>query len=695
MSTGRPPIAIVGAGCRFPGSHGPEEFWATLVAEREEIVDTPPYRAGTGAGLDPRETRRGVNRRGWLGDVDGFDWRAFRMSPRESKYADPQQRLLLEIAWEALEDAGLPFEAVAGTRTAVFMGIMWPDYAKLLADNPALIVGYATSGVGFALAANRISHAFDLRGPSVSLDVQCASSLVAVHLAAASIWSGDAELALAGGVNLILTADSDLMMSRAGILSPSGSCMTFDAGADGFVRGEGAGVVVLKPLARARADCDRVLAVIRGSACNHDGRRAPLTAPSHQSQVELVRNACATAGIEPRELDYVELHGTGTQKGDPIEAHALAESIGDRPCGDPCLVGSVKTNIGHCESAAGVASLIKVALALHRRWIPATINHRELHPDIAPLGLTVELVAEGRDWPPRSRSWRAGVSGLSLGGGNAHIVLEQAPAATVTEWAGTVTEPAATVAPPSRFAGPLILPLSARSSVALRKLAGAYAECLENLEGEDGHVPLQAMCAAAALRRTHHECRTAAVGETADELATALRRFAASAPGTSEELPRGVSSPPGVALLLPAAHTEELRGTLTDRLREWGVEPICSFAQEVDPVAATRESWDVLIELGPPSRLGVRLVGSDERPTRRTHLALPDTGREAERSLTGPEAERSLRDLAAGLFSAGCTLRWSALYGPHCPAVPLPTYCWDRERLWIDPLPLPEAELAR
>lgn len=479
MSAGRPPIAIVGVGCRFPGSHGPEEFWATLVAEREEIVDTPPYRASTGAGLDPRETRRGVNRRGWLGDVDGFDWRAFRMSPRESKYADPQQRLLLEIAWEALEDAGLPFEAVAGTRTAVFMGIMWPDYAKLLAENPALIVGYATSGVGFALAANRISHAFDLRGPSVSLDVQCASSLVAVHLAAASIWSGDAELALAGGVNLILTPDSDAMMSRAGILSPSGSCMTFDAGADGFVRGEGAGVVVLKPLARAHADCDRVLAVIRGSACNHDGRRAALTAPSHQSQVELVRNACATAGIEPCELDYVELHGTGTQKGDPIEARALAEAIGDRPRGDPCLVGSVKTNIGHCESAAGVASLIKVALALHRRRIPATINHRELHPDIVPLSLTVELVAEGRAWPPRSRAWRAGVSGLSLGGGNAHIVLEQGPFATVAE-------PAVTVAPPSSFAGPLILPLSARSSLALRKLASAYAERLADLEEEGG-----------------------------------------------------------------------------------------------------------------------------------------------------------------------------------------------------------------
>ncbi|MGC1850856.1 MAG: polyketide synthase, partial [Solirubrobacterales bacterium] len=399
----RRPLAIVGVGCRYPGSHGAEQLWETLLQEREEIVETPPYRARTRAGDGPPPAHPGARWRGSLGYVEGFDWRAFQMSPRESKYADPQQRLLLETAWEALEDAGLPFEQLAGSRTAVFMGIMWPDYAKLLAENPAQLAGYATSGSGFALASNRISYVFDLRGPSVSLDVQCASSLVAVSLAAASIWSGEAELALAGGVNLILTADSDVMMSRAGILSPSGRCRTFDATADGFVRSEGAGVLVLKPLDRARADRDRVLATIRGAACNHDGRSAALTAPSHESQVELVRRACAAAGVEPTQLDYVELHGTGTQKGDPIEAGAIGEAIGGRSADDPCLVGSIKTNIGHCESAAGVASVIKVALALYHGLIPATIDHGRRHPAIDGPALGLELVTEPRPWPARPR----------------------------------------------------------------------------------------------------------------------------------------------------------------------------------------------------------------------------------------------------------------------------------------------------
>ncbi len=586
--SGRAPIAIVGVGCRFPGSHGSEQLWETLLRGRDEIVDTPPYRARTRAGVD-LPTRPGTGRRGSLGDVEGFDWRAFRMSPRESKYADPQQRLLLEAAWEAFEDAGLPFERVAGTRTAVFTGIMWPDYAKLLAENPAQLTGYATSGVGFALAANRISHVFDLRGPSVSLDVQCASSLVAVSLAASSIWSGEAELALAGGVNLILAADSDAMMARAGILSPSGRCKTFDATADGFVRSEGIGLVVLKPLDRALADGDRVLASIRGAACNHDGRRATLTAPSHESQVELVHRACTNAGVKPVELDYVELHGTGTPKGDPIEAAALAEAMTGRPPADPCLVGSIKTNIGHCESAAGIASVIKVALALHRGVIPPTIDHGERHPAVADRALAVELVTEPRPWPARTRPALAGVSGLSLGGGNAHVVLEQVPTPGARE--GT-TDVAA--------AGPMVLPLSARTERSLHDLASAYADHLDGL-GEDPRA-LRATCAAAALRRTHHEHRHAVVAETGAELAARLRRFSARSP----------RSPQGLSESAQIRHV-------------------------------------------PPLELD-----SHDSPEART----------------------------ASLYRAGREVCWSALYGSRCPVVPLPTYRWARERLWIDPVPL-------
>lgn len=627
------PLAIVGVGCRYPGSHGSEQLWETLIHEREEIVETPSYRARTRASAVAPPTHPGAHRRGSIGAVDGFDWRAFQMSPRESKYVDPQQRLLLETAWEAVEDAGLPFERLAGTRTAVFVGIMWPDYAKLLAENPAQLAGYATSGVGFALAANRISYAFDLRGPSVSLDVQCASSLVAVSLAAGAIWSGEAEMALAGGVNLILSADSDIMMSRAGILSAEGSCRTFAADADGFVRSEGAGVVVLKPLERALADGDRVLAAIRGTACNHDGRRAPLTAPSHESQVELVRRACANAGVEPVQLDYVELHGTGTQKGDPIEAAALGEAIGrGRRRDDPCLVGSIKTNIGHCESAAGVASLIKVALALHHGLIPPTINHRERNPAIDADALGVDLVTAARRWPARPRPALAGVNGLSLGGGNAHVVLEQVPAGEL-------------VANPSRATGtrPAVLPVSARTRGSLRAMCLAYAERLDRI-GDDA-IALRALCAAAALRRTHHEYRVAVCAGRADAIASALRERAAQICAASASLPPRRATP-RVALLVPASFDGERREALLQRLAEVGAEPAPILIDVADRAAADSDRWDALLE---------------------------------------PRAEGTSEELAGALYGAGCSLRWSALYGTRCAAVALPAYRWERERLWIDP----------
>lgn len=630
----RPPLAIVGVGCRFPGSQGHAELWETLMQGRGEVADTPAYRACTQASADPPNTHRGAGWRGSIGEVDGFDWRAFQMSPRESKYVDPQQRLLLEAAWEAFEDAGLPLDQVAGTRTAVFMGIMWPDYAKLLAENPAQLTGYATSGIGFALAANRISYIFDLRGPSVSLDVQCASSLIAVSLAASSIWSEEAEMALAGGVNLILTADSDMMMSRAGILSPSGRCKTFDAEADGFVRSEGAGVIVLKPLDRALADGDRVLATIRGVACNHDGRRAPLTAPSRESQVELVRRACANAGISPSELDYVELHGTGTAKGDPIEARALGEALAGRAKADPCLVGSIKTNIGHCESAAGIASVIKVALALHHGIIPATINHTETHPAIDSGALGVELVTEARRWPARPRPWLAGVSGLSLGGGNAHVVLEQAfvPSPPV----GAVE-----LAP----APPLLLPVSARSAGSLRELALAYAEHLDDL-GEDSEA-LAGVCAAAALRRKHHERRLAIVAGTVAAFVAELRRCASGLSDAPAALPRRIVSP-RVALLLSTSLSAAARDVMQRRVAELGIEPVHTLTGNPDRVEGVEERWDLLLELTPQS---------------------------------------STQELAARLYRAGCQVRWSVLYGSRCPAVALPVYRWTRERLWIDPAP--------
>lgn len=643
MPIRREPLAIVGVGCRFPGSHGPGELWQTLISGHDEVSDAPPYRARTRIASTLQSPPRGAEQRGSLGDVGAFDWRAFRISPREGKYIDPQQRLLLETTWEAIEDAGVPFEQIAGTRTAVFMGIMWPDYAKLIAENPAEIAGYATSGVGFALAANRVSYAFDLRGPSVSLDVQCASSVVSVCLAAASIWSGEAELALAGGVNLILAADSDAMMSRAGILSLAGRCRTFDAAADGFVRSEGAGVIMLKPLSRALADCDRVLASIRGTACNHDGHRAALTAPSQESQVELVRLACVNAGVGTDELDYVELHGTGTQKGDPLEAQALGAALQDGRVDDPCLVGSIKSNLGHCESAAGIASVIKVALALHHGVIPATINHTRTHPEIDARSLGIELVTEPRPWPERDRPSLAGVTGLSLGGGNAHVVVEQAPPVVATRRARIGT--------PAQE--PIVLPISACSKPALCRLAGAYAAHLDAL-GENG-AAIRATCAAAALRRTHHEHRAAVVGSTAAELAHELRSIAVPTRIGSPALPmcRIVRH---VTLLLPRAAAAASGDPLQRRISEWGLDSTCTFAYEsTEDAQSARDRGDLVLRVAP------------EAPT---------------------------QELLALLYRAGCEVRWASVYGSGCAAVALPTYQWDRERLWIDPRPA-EADARR
>jgi acyl transferase domain-containing protein len=624
----REPLAVVGAGCRLPGCHGPDELWELLVAGRDAIGPTPPYRARTRAGADPRLDKPGAARRGALEDVERFDWRAFGMSPRESKYVDPQQRLLLETSWEALEHAGLPLERIAGTRAGVYVGIMWPDYAKLLAENPDQLAGYAVPGTGLALAANRISHCFDLRGPSIALDVQCASSLIAIHLACMALWAGECELALAGGVNLILTPDADVMMSRAGILSGRGRCATFDEDADGFVRSEGAGIVVIEPLSRAVANGDRPLALVHGSAANHDGRGESLTAPSEASQVDLIGAACDHAGVDPTALDYVELHGTATQKGDPLEAAALGRTAAaGRPAGRPCLVGSVKTNIGHCEAAAGVASLLKVTLALHHGELPPTIGPERVNPAIALDELGLEVVTEGRDWPADG-SGLAGVTSLSLGGGNAHVVLGAAPASRVDAAAGT---------------GHRLLPLSARTPAALQGLARAYGELL--CDGAVGAEQLADICWTAALRRTHHrEHRFAVWGRDAGELAERLLELAAQPPVSATDLPsRTVTASRPVFVLSDDITPEE-----AELARRFVVEP--------DPEPAA-------------SSVTVGLAGTDAE---------------------------SLHAALAELYIAGCDLAWDRLWRSRRNVASLPTYRWDRERLWIDPLPaaVPEPSSA-
>lgn len=507
----REPIAIVGIGCRFPGADNPRDFWDLLVAGGDSVRDVPTDRWDAAAFYDADLTSPGkmvTPKAGLIDSIDEFDWRAFRVPPREAKYMDPQQRLLLEVAWEALEDAGIPFEQAAGTRTGVYMAIMWSDYLGLQSRDVANLTGYS-AGNSFAFGPNRISYSFDLKGPSVAIDGACAGSLASVHAACQGLWLGETDMALAGGVNLMISPDAGIMLSKAGVLSPEGRCMTLDAKADGFVRGEGAGIVVLKPLSHV-AEADRVYAVIRGSAVSHNGHNEWISAASAEGQERALSEAYATAGVDPATVDYVELHGTGLPKGDPIEAGVVGKVIGTKPDRQgPCALGSVKTNIGHLDSAAGIAGLIKVALALRNRQIPPTLHLNEINPAIPldELGLTAQR--ELGPWPATDRPGIAGVTAISMSGLNAHVVLE-----------GASTDRSPTTAPDG-IGATRVLPLSAPSEAALTDLA----RDLRDQVAADLDPSLHDLCFTAALRRSHHQARAAILFDTRQDLLDALSAF--------------------------------------------------------------------------------------------------------------------------------------------------------------------------
>ena len=524
------PIAVIGIGCRFPGASGPADFWQRLIAGTDAITEVPPDRFPLDDVFDPDPATPGtvVTRwGGFLADVDRFDAAFFGISTREASAMDPQQRLMLEMAWEALEDAGLPAEGLAGTKTGVFVGISTNDYGRRQFSDRRLIDAYAGTGNALSIAANRVSYQFDFVGPSVAIDTACSSSLVAVHLACRSLWSGDATLALAGGVNLILAPDITINFTKAGVMAPDGRCKAFDARADGYVRGEGAALVVLKPLSRARADHDRIYAVLLGSAVNNDGRTNGLMAPSRQAQEAVLRDAYACAGVSPGAVQYVEAHGTGTLLGDPIEIMALGSVLAaDRAPGDRCAVGSVKTNIGHLEAAAGAAGLVKVALALRHGAIPPSLHFERPNPHIPFADLPLQVQRSLSDWPghgPRI----AGTSAFGFGGTNAHVVLCEAP------------PPAAVRAEAARHDAGAV-PVSARSPAALTAAVLALRDFLgtraaENASlGDIGH--------AAAVRRSHHRYRVAVAGRSVHEIAGRLTDlldgWASSTPALAPTDPR-------------------------------------------------------------------------------------------------------------------------------------------------------------
>lgn len=505
-------IAIVGMGCRFPGgANTPEAFFRLLDNGVDAVSEVPPERwLLERESADSEGEQRSLRWGAFLKDVDKFDAAFFGISPREAESLDPQQRLLLEVTWEALERAGQLPERLMGSKTGVFVGIWSLDYQqRVIAQEQDKLDAYCFTGNVLSTAAGRLAYTLGLQGPCMSVETACSSSLTAIHLACQSLRAGESSMALAGGVNLMLSPTTTKLLSKTQALSPDGRCKTFDARANGFVRGEGCGILVLKRLSDAERDGDTILALIRGSAVNQDGRSTGLTAPNVLSQQALLRQALENARLSPQDIGYVETHGTGTSLGDPIEMEAIKAVLGaPREKGSTCILGAVKTNIGHLEAAAGVAGVIKVVLAMQNDKIPGNLHFRSLNPRIDLKGTSLEIAQEAKPWTSGIRPRCAGVSSFGISGTNAHIILEEAPRnleeALLEEEASTC-----------------LLPLSAKTPDALRDLARAFHEMLISAQSPR----LTDIVHTASARRSHYLHRLAVVGSSREEVARQLAGY--------------------------------------------------------------------------------------------------------------------------------------------------------------------------
>jgi len=472
------PIAIVGMGCRLPGDiEGPAQLWDFLLDGRMATGEVPATRwAPYTHRADCAAVLRTVPRHGsFLSDVAGFDTEFFGISPREARLMDPQQRLLLEVTWEALEHAGIPPSTLAAGDTGVFVGIGSDDYGRRLLEDLPRIEAWTGIGAGLCGAANRLSYTLDLRGPSLAVDTACSSSLVTIHLACQSLRLREIPLAIVGGVNVMASPGYVVALDAAGALAADGRSKAFDASADGYGRGEGAGVIILERLTRARRHGHRVLAVIRGSGVHQDGRTPGIMAPSREAQEHMLRRVYRQAGVSPATIDYLEAHGTGTRMGDPIELNAAARVLGaDRPPHRPCLIGSIKPNIGHLEAGAGIAGLLKTVLALQHAHIPASLLCSSPTPAIDWDQCGLRVVTTQTLWPVTDHPRRAGVSSYGYGGTIAHVILEEAPRdqeRAATELRTTKEHEDSAVR---------LFPLSAATPAGVRRQAARLATWLEH-----------------------------------------------------------------------------------------------------------------------------------------------------------------------------------------------------------------------
>ncbi|MEN3357457.1 MAG: hypothetical protein V7637_1439 [Mycobacteriales bacterium] len=539
-------VAVIGLACRLPGAPDPDAFWRLLRAGQHAVTVTPADRWDADAyfAADPAAPGK-INTRygGYVEGVDLFDPGFFGISPREAVSMDPQQRLALELAWEALEDASVVPATLRGAATGVFMAAIWDDYATLLYQRGATaITPHTVTGLHRSIIANRISYTLGLHGPSMTVDAAQSSSLVAVHLACESLRRGETTLALAGGVNLNLVPESTVGAAKFGGLSPDGRCYTFDARANGYVRGEGGGVVVLKPLAVAVADGDPIYCVIRASAVNNDGTTEGLTVPSPAAQERVLRLAHERAGVRPADIQYVELHGTGTRVGDPVEAAALGAALGSaRPAGSPLRVGSAKTNVGHLEGAAGITGLVKAALSIRHRELPASLNFQTPHPNIPLDELNLRVQGELAPWPRPDAPLLAGVSSFGMGGTNCHVVLSEPPGAAPAAGAPGTPAPGGSGAPAP------VLPwvVSGRTEAALRAQAGRLRDMLADRPDAD---PAD-VGFSLATTRTRFEHRAVVLAGTGPGGAEGLAALADGRPAAATV--EGRARPATLAFLFP------------------------------------------------------------------------------------------------------------------------------------------------
>ncbi|MEM9015502.1 MAG: type I polyketide synthase, partial [Verrucomicrobiota bacterium] len=511
----REPIAIAGIGCRLPGGiESPGQLWNVLIKSRCLIEEIPESRWTNSKfhHRDPATANRMVaSKGGFVKDFAKFDAEFFSISPREASRMDPQHRWLLECAWEAFEDAGIPPAALRGTRTGVFLGLSNSDYGKIQSDFHERLDGYTNIGNSLSIASNRLSYFFDFQGPSLTVDTACSSSLVAVSLACERIWRGDCEGALTGGASCLVLPDGSIGFSKAGMLSPTGLCRAFDRDGDGYVRSEGAGVFLLLPLSKARdLDCS-IYGTIRSAIINQDGHTSSITVPSVSAQRAMTEAALQEAEVAPEEIAYIEAHGTGTPVGDPIEAMALGEALrGTRPRSSPCLIGSVKTNLGHLEPASGVAGLLKVALILRNGTIPPSLHFDNPNPRIPFEELRLKVVTESTPLTPgREGAGIVGVNSFGFGGTNSQLILAQVDSDSVAPETETL---------PPRL--PYTLSISARSNEALRDLSKEYAALLREEIANPAEI-----CVSAAMKRACLPYRLVATGVDVDSLARTLERF--------------------------------------------------------------------------------------------------------------------------------------------------------------------------